>query len=762
MGIASFRASAWYRLWRPGSPAELVIDDAAVLWRDQSSSAVERVLLADLLGPPTVAEGMIWSRLVIPTRSGARLFAGLSRTDAAASRSVLSQNWATHQRRAIIGPLRERAALLREWDDAGSRWIRSSWAQQWRSRAQTLAPVTPSAEVLSLLTPENRALLSRFDRMAADVEAERSASNSRYEAWALFRYSSFFDTVEARPLTAAQRLACIRDEDNNLVLAGAGSGKTSVIVARAAHLVDAGLADPSEILILAFNTDAAHEVRARLGPDAGPTVATFHAFGKRVATAGVTRQPAVSRLAEDEANLAEFVLAQVLEMAGQDGGHGHPALRAFMEHHLAPVDPAPAGPSPVNAGLPGVFGASTASGRTLKDAVNALSRQGRGMATRDYRYRVRSNQEVLIANFLFLSQVEYEYEPDYVVQTATKSRRQYRPDFYLPEYDLYLEHFAVAAADQRGIAWGSNASLVECEELQKGWQPKQIEITDTGPDYGLQELAEALGGGEYSLADLELAYHEFLETDFWRTNTKDATRLMLRGTPGSGTDDPGLQLRVSRIKWSQLRFFWEKVLPASPTGSLAIRRGAFDYISIGHPNSLCLHLILLDRTGRVMVTRLTSARHDNPGTWACSIGEQLDPVDLSGGVGHVSKRWVERAVAEEIPGLESLDIPDEAIHFLALNLESEIANYTLVCVARLPLDAEEILARARSGASPDQEVVEMAFLDMDSVPMEMLYPKLTDPQHPSTGIRLMFAYLSQHSYARLGRALLNISLRDTR
>jgi DNA helicase-4 len=56
---------------------------------------------------------------------------------------------------------------------------------------------------------------------------------------------------------------------------------------------------------------------------------------------------------------------------------------------------------------------------------------------------VKSLEEVMIANFLFLNSVDYEYEQDYLFQNATEQYRQYKPDFYLPEYDIYIEHFGV-------------------------------------------------------------------------------------------------------------------------------------------------------------------------------------------------------------------------------------------------------------------------------------------------------------------------------
>ncbi len=47
-------------------------------------------------------------------------------------------------------------------------------------------------------------------------------------------------------------------------------------------------------------------------------------------------------------------------------------------------------------------------------------------------------EELTIANFLYLNGIEYEYEKPYPFGDT-----MYRPDFYLKEYDIYLEHFGV-------------------------------------------------------------------------------------------------------------------------------------------------------------------------------------------------------------------------------------------------------------------------------------------------------------------------------
>jgi len=50
------------------------------------------------------------------------------------------------------------------------------------------------------------------------------------------------------------------------------------------------------------------------------------------------------------------------------------------------------------------------------------------------RIRVRSNYEKRCAEYLYQNNIEFLYEPLMLL-----SGRQFRPDFYLPEYDLFLE-----------------------------------------------------------------------------------------------------------------------------------------------------------------------------------------------------------------------------------------------------------------------------------------------------------------------------------
>ena len=57
--------------------------------------------------------------------------------------------------------------------------------------------------------------------------------------------------------------------------------------------------------------------------------------------------------------------------------------------------------------------------------------------------QVKSLEEVTIANFLYLNGVRYEYEALYPFESNDPNYKAYRPDFYLPDYEIYLEHFGI-------------------------------------------------------------------------------------------------------------------------------------------------------------------------------------------------------------------------------------------------------------------------------------------------------------------------------
>ncbi len=90
-----------------------------------------------------------------------------------------------------------------------------------------------------------------------------------------------------------QREAVEHTEGPLLILAGAGSGKTTVLINRIAYMLSKGICAPYHILAITFTNKAAKELCDRIdrmmGADAfGVTAATFHSFCGRVLRAEIT------------------------------------------------------------------------------------------------------------------------------------------------------------------------------------------------------------------------------------------------------------------------------------------------------------------------------------------------------------------------------------------------------------------------------------------------------------------------------------------
>lgn len=133
----------------------------------------------------------------------------------------------------------------------------------------------------------------------AEGESCRTAYNHAWMEKTLSSEQAFFDGVETSPLNVSQCRAVINGEDSVLVLAGAGSGKTSVLVARAAWLLHRNEAMPEQILLLPFGRKAAQEmnerIQARLRTDA-VQAKTFHALALHIIQQATRKAPSISQL----------------------------------------------------------------------------------------------------------------------------------------------------------------------------------------------------------------------------------------------------------------------------------------------------------------------------------------------------------------------------------------------------------------------------------------------------------------------------------
>jgi DNA helicase-4 len=233
-------------------------------------------------------------------------------------------------------------------------------------------------------------------------------------------FASFFNEVESAPLTVSQREACIKDEVSNLVLAGAGTGKTSMLVGRVGYLLESKRAAPREILLLAYGRKAAEGMDERIADQLKTEdvqATTFHALGLSIIAQVEGKKPSVNRLALDEALRQRWTQDQFDRLLEQPE-YRELALTyfsAFLHPTKSRFD-------------------FTTEGEYLEFIKANKIRTLKGELVKGY-------GELLIANRLFRLGVKYEYERRYEVRTATLEFRDYHPDFYLPDYGIYIEHW---------------------------------------------------------------------------------------------------------------------------------------------------------------------------------------------------------------------------------------------------------------------------------------------------------------------------------
>jgi DNA helicase-4 len=281
--------------------------------------------------------------------------------------------------------------------------------------------------VLSKLTeaaigPEQSARLAEITRFATSGKAMRKEAVARYVEEELARWKEFFDTVESKPLTPEQRLSVVVDEDATLVLAGAGSGKTSVITAKAAYLIKAGIRTPEEILLLAFARDAAKEMSERIEARCGVPVEarTFHALSYDIIGAVEGRKPALADHASDDMAFLALIktILRDLVLAASEVAQ---MIVGWFAHFFD--DPR-----------------EEWDFKTKHDWYAEVEKLDLRTLQGD---RVASFEELQIANWLYRNGIDYEYEPVYEHPLRGAGKRVYTPDFRLVESGVYLEHFGV-------------------------------------------------------------------------------------------------------------------------------------------------------------------------------------------------------------------------------------------------------------------------------------------------------------------------------
>lgn len=283
--------------------------------------------------------------------------------------------------------------------------------------------------------PEVSAFLLRYSKINNFIDE----FNSYWISVELAKNDSLLSDIDNKSLDEQQRLAVVFDDVNNLVVAGAGSGKTLTIAGKVKYLVESRGYKPEEILLISFTSKSAQEMKERITGKLGidVDVKTFHKLGLDIIAKKHKKKPDVS---EDASELVhEYFREEIIKNPEKVD-----ALVSFLSYYLK---------IPADIGKYQSLGAyieenSDFDNETLREKYNEKREK-------DYieeimenhvtvkQEKVKSMEEAMIANFLFLNGVEYEYEREYEINTADEVHRVYKPDFYLPDYGIYIEHYGL-------------------------------------------------------------------------------------------------------------------------------------------------------------------------------------------------------------------------------------------------------------------------------------------------------------------------------
>ena len=288
--------------------------------------------------------------------------------------------------------------------------------------------------------PDVKQLLS----IKKDLDRLRENHNKEFVVHELEANKTYFDTVLGKyPLDPQQRDSIVKLEDNCLVIASAGSGKTSTILGKAKYMVEKRNIDPSKVLLITFTRKAANELHERMKIE-GVTCCTFHALAYHIIAQVTGQAPSICD-ADVPLNVFKNLILnnpQFLHSVNDYIINQQSLMR--LEHDYTD--------------------AFSYYEDRKKYGIQALFPDADGKMI-----FTLSEEEKRLVSLLTKWGVPFRYESPYQFNTVTNEKRQYKPDFTIYYQDtqrhwkwVYLEHF--------GIDSSGNVPLWFGEGTRGGWK----------------------------------------------------------------------------------------------------------------------------------------------------------------------------------------------------------------------------------------------------------------------------------------------------
>lgn len=391
------------------------------------------------------------------------------------------------------------------------------------------------------ISSEDEKFFEKFYNKPETFETDTKQANERYINQELNDNSDLFDDLDGKSLDSQQREAIVVDEDAVKVIAGAGSGKTFTIQGKVKYLTEKRDVDPSEILAISFSNASVDDLKERIVEPID--IKTFHKVGKDI----LTQYNQYSR--PDTSALKRIIKRYLTKKALKNEDISKKLIEFFSFYINVP-------PSDDDIKYEGDL-LDWQEGVDFSTLKRRFKNKQRETLNNEI---VRSYEELYIANFLFIYGIKYTYEkiysypnknferefnkfkeflfsfneeiPDELKNDITKDLlnltdifeeyeiKDYLPDFYLDDYNIYIEHFGLNRNCENHLIGGKSSEeyVKEMEWKRKVHKKYGTTLIETFSYYQsenrlLTRLAEKLQaqGVEFNEIDYREVYRILLE-----------------------------------------------------------------------------------------------------------------------------------------------------------------------------------------------------------------------------------------------------------
>ena len=295
------------------------------------------------------------------------------------------------------------------------------------------------------------------------TEQERKQNNEKYIETEKQNQKHYFENMfknidENIKLDEEQIKIILTDEDNQMVIAGAGSGKTTTITAKVNYLIEKKNIKDEEILIISFTNKAVNELKERINKDFKHNVKiqTFHKFGYDIIKNNQINPPKIET--ENEKIIKKYIEQELLTDKKQ--------LKRLLDFFLYYFEISEEYII-INDYKKYNNYKNKTKYKTLKQKIEYINQNQKPDKTIQEEYTENIN-ETKIANYLYMNNIEYQYKKPY------KYNEKYIPDFTIITNNetYYIEQININQYN----TFKYRKKLTKLKKIHKKHKTKLIEI----------------------------------------------------------------------------------------------------------------------------------------------------------------------------------------------------------------------------------------------------------------------------------------------